>query len=410
MADPNARTLCSGSAFQCATGAVFIYQEFDGRLELVQTLVPPDVSPYDFFGTSIDTDGDRLIVGGMGAAWPGVGFRQGVAYIYELEDGEWFETGRLQPPAEVAELFGAGVYLSGDVALVKSSRPANVYRYEFADGEWILSEKFHPPAPLVSADCFGCAGVALDEWIFLSAYFESTVSSRAGAVYAYRKRADNTLEFVQKIESPGTRGFGVAIDFDGQTLAIGAALSEREFELQGIVQTYSYDGQHWLLEQEITHDPPMKSAVFGISVAIQGDMLLATEGATRTATVEGRVLRFERRPGNGWQQVSALVPDPPIYARRYGQPVVMRSGHALAGAPDEIDASGSQTGAAYFFDLTCGNCPADIDADGTLTIFDFLTFLNLFEDGDTTADFDGDGELTLFDFLAFQTAFDAGCE
>ncbi len=54
-------------------------------------------------------------------------------------------------------------------------------------------------------------------------------------------------------------------------------------------------------------------------------------------------------------------------------------------------------------------CPPDLDADGALTVFDFLAFLNLFDAGDLSADFDGDGELTAFDFLAFQTAFDAGC-
>ncbi|MEO1008299.1 MAG: GC-type dockerin domain-anchored protein [Planctomycetota bacterium] len=54
-------------------------------------------------------------------------------------------------------------------------------------------------------------------------------------------------------------------------------------------------------------------------------------------------------------------------------------------------------------------CPADIDGDGELTLFDFLAFQNLFDAGDPAADFDGDGSLTLFDFLAFQNAFDAGC-
>ncbi len=54
-------------------------------------------------------------------------------------------------------------------------------------------------------------------------------------------------------------------------------------------------------------------------------------------------------------------------------------------------------------------CPADLDGDGTLSIFDFLEFQNLFAAGDPAADFDGDGDLTLFDFLAFQNAFDAGC-
>ncbi|MFI4917066.1 MAG: GC-type dockerin domain-anchored protein [Phycisphaerales bacterium JB060] len=54
-------------------------------------------------------------------------------------------------------------------------------------------------------------------------------------------------------------------------------------------------------------------------------------------------------------------------------------------------------------------CPADLDGDGELTIFDFLVFGSLFDRGDPAADFDGDGALTLFDFLAFQSAFDAGC-
>jgi len=54
-------------------------------------------------------------------------------------------------------------------------------------------------------------------------------------------------------------------------------------------------------------------------------------------------------------------------------------------------------------------CAADRDADGELTIFDFLVFQNQFDDGDPRADLDGDGSLTLFDFLAFQNRFDAGC-
>ena len=54
-------------------------------------------------------------------------------------------------------------------------------------------------------------------------------------------------------------------------------------------------------------------------------------------------------------------------------------------------------------------CLADLDADGRLTVFDYLTFFNLFDDGSIEADFDGDGELTILDFLAFQDAFDAGC-
>ncbi|MEO1007811.1 MAG: GC-type dockerin domain-anchored protein [Planctomycetota bacterium] len=55
------------------------------------------------------------------------------------------------------------------------------------------------------------------------------------------------------------------------------------------------------------------------------------------------------------------------------------------------------------------SCPADLDGDGELTVFDFLEFQNLFDAGDLRADFDGDGELNIFDFLAFQNAFNDGC-
>ena len=58
---------------------------------------------------------------------------------------------------------------------------------------------------------------------------------------------------------------------------------------------------------------------------------------------------------------------------------------------------------------TGATCRADIDGDGSLTIFDFLGFQNLFDAGDLGADFDGDGSLTIFDFLTFQNEFDAGC-
>lgn len=60
--------------------------------------------------------------------------------------------------------------------------------------------------------------------------------------------------------------------------------------------------------------------------------------------------------------------------------------------------------------LVGGSFGGSLDADGILTSFHFLTFLNLFQDGDAQADFDGDGVLTVLDFLAFQTAFDVGCE
>ncbi len=54
-------------------------------------------------------------------------------------------------------------------------------------------------------------------------------------------------------------------------------------------------------------------------------------------------------------------------------------------------------------------CDADMDRDGELTIFDWLTFYRAWEDRQPLADLDGDGEYSLLDFLLYQIMFDVGC-
>lgn len=54
-------------------------------------------------------------------------------------------------------------------------------------------------------------------------------------------------------------------------------------------------------------------------------------------------------------------------------------------------------------------CPADLDGDGDLTVFDFFEFQNRFDSGDGFVDFDYDGRIDVFDFLEFFNLFEAGC-
>lgn len=54
-------------------------------------------------------------------------------------------------------------------------------------------------------------------------------------------------------------------------------------------------------------------------------------------------------------------------------------------------------------------CAIDFDADGALTIFDFIAFQSALGAGDMRADLDRDGVLTIFDFVIFQARFSTGC-
>jgi hypothetical protein len=55
------------------------------------------------------------------------------------------------------------------------------------------------------------------------------------------------------------------------------------------------------------------------------------------------------------------------------------------------------------------SCYSDCDADGALTIDDFICFQTYFALGDPIADCDADGVLTIDDFICFQTFFALGC-
>jgi hypothetical protein len=55
------------------------------------------------------------------------------------------------------------------------------------------------------------------------------------------------------------------------------------------------------------------------------------------------------------------------------------------------------------------DCYPDCNGDGSLDLFDFLCFVNAFNDQDESGECTGDGQFDLFDFLCFTNNFNAGC-
>jgi len=127
-----------------------------------------------------------------------------------------------------------------------------------------------------------------------------------------------------------------------------------------------------------------------------------------------------------WQQDAITVPIDSVSVEH------APGSAALATIGDPVD----QGGGVYSVQLTAGDAPGtdaftvtvddgirpvilmpdpaitflidpDINGDGSLDIFDFIAFQELFQDGDLDADANGDGSLDVFDFVAFQDAFNA---
>ncbi len=410
IADSFASTACGGPPIECGTGAIFSYDMSDGVLVHRQTILPPDTRLYESVGAGLDVDGSRLIVGIPGKIWPGASGRTGAAYIYEFDGGQWVESIRIQPPPVAEGGFGAVVLLDGDTALVRQVEGDRIHRYRRTGDNWEHLQILASPDSVQRA-CFGCSMVSADGWYFISAFTDASSSRDGGSVYVYRQSTDGTLDFVQKIIPDDVGYFGAGLDFNGQTLVVGAPITFRDYSWQGVAQTYELDGDRWVLQQEIVHSRPAELGYFGWTARFGGDrLLITTHGEYDPWIVRGMTYSYTQHPDGTWREENRLVPTPVRWAGQYGSTMASDGRHALIGAFDDQRITGGVVGAGYLFDLECGACSVDLDADGSLTIFDFLSFQNLFEDGDAAADFDGDGELTIFDFLAFQTAFDAGCE
>ncbi|MEQ9097224.1 MAG: GC-type dockerin domain-anchored protein [Phycisphaerales bacterium] len=408
VADASAATLCP-IVFDCATGAVYDFRLIDGQWERVQRLLPADVQQGDNFGASIHLNGDRLIVGSQNADLAGPD--TGGAYIYDFDGEQWSETGRIPSPWPVTFAgFGRQVIINRDVALVNMPPLLYVFQ-EDGQGEWREVDRLEAPDAPTGGRAFGGNANALTEdWLFVGTPFDDSIAVNVGSVYVFRREGPTEFVFHQKIDAihpeQGPR-FGYSIASDNDQLFVGAINADREFEAQGVVYRFEYDGARWMPLQEITLDDAIRRDHFGWNLSLRDGVLLAQLAGSRTPSVLGAVLVFQRGPADDWTRRATLLPGGP--SDSFGPAIATDGRRALVGAKLD-DVGGAPLGAAHLFDLSCEICRPDLDADGLLTIFDFLTYLNLFQDGDAQADFDGDGALTIFDFLTFQTAFDAGCD
>jgi hypothetical protein len=104
-------------------GSAYIFVRNSGTWEKQQKLVASDGDRYDYFGGSVDIDGDTLIVG---APWDNIGLydRSGSAYVYKRQGTIWSEQAKFPPPENGIDThFGEAVAISGGTMII--SAPGN---------------------------------------------------------------------------------------------------------------------------------------------------------------------------------------------------------------------------------------------------------------------------------------------
>jgi len=343
-------------------------------------------------------DGDRLLTADLSVD------PRGGARLYEFDGSRWNESAVLAAPPDAEPGTGEYVAMAGPHAAVGNGGE-DVHIFFEREGVWEYVETIlSPDSPTVRSD-FGEALEADRRFLFVGAPIEEIFGGNNGAVYVYEWSTDGRVTLRQKmIAEPAALGplLGASISVDGDRLAIGAWGRRVGEACEGAVFEYQFDGERWVLVDTILDPNPGRAHYFGWDVTLRGRLMAVGARGVNSAYL------YQRDRAGGWRQ-AARVRLEGIFGFDYAESVALNGDQQVVGG-SEATVMGEDQGVADVLDLDCLLCAPDLDLDGVLTIFDFLTFQNLFDAGEAAADFDGDGELTIFDFLAFQNAFDAGCE
>jgi len=174
-------------------GAAFIY-DYDSTNDVwVETkLQVPDPNSADFFGSSVDLDNNRAIVGARNGF--GVSSQTGSAYIFDYDSvtDVWSSTKILASDASSIDQFGGSVSLDGNHALVgaylhddidTNTNAGATYQYEFDGNNWNEVKK-HLPKDGAIRDLFYGWSVSLSNGTALiGAYQDNDRGTDSGSVY-----------------------------------------------------------------------------------------------------------------------------------------------------------------------------------------------------------------------------------
>ncbi len=176
-------------------GAAYIYEKDGTGWAFLQKVVASDGAADDYFGYSVATGGDYIIIG---APWDDDhGEKSGSAYIFKRDGDNWVEHTKLTADdAGEDNRFGISVAITrdGSHAVVGAffdddfgTRTGSAYAFaRLADGSWTQQPKILPD-DAAEADWFGVSIAIDDDYLAVgSRYDDNENGTDAGGVYIFQ--------------------------------------------------------------------------------------------------------------------------------------------------------------------------------------------------------------------------------
>ena len=332
----------------------------------VKKLMASDAEANDLFGHSVTVSGDTAIVAAISEDDGGDG--AGAAYVFERDQGgtdNWGEVEKLiASDPEAGASFGFSVALSGDIAIVGApydvsgggTGAAYVFsRNQGGTDNWGEVKKLES-SDIELNDVFGIGVAVSGDMAIVGAHREGAGGMNAGAAYVFSRNqggADNWGEVKKLVASDAAMGdeFGRAVAIDGDVAVAGAPYESAELGAAYIFHRDQGGSDNWGEVKKLTETGAEALDNFGWSVAVSGDHVIVGEEAGGAPDKTGEVSIFRRDLGgtDNWGEVKRLSSSSGNSFDLFGLSVAIRGDRVVVG--DRIE---NNRGAAYSFERDLG--------------------------------------------------------
>lgn len=334
-----------------------------------KTVTSADGAGDDRFGHSVAISGNYAVVG---AKMDNIGsnLNNGSAYVFHRQGDDWVEVKKLTASDGLAnDEFGTSVDIDGDTIIVGSVfndnlptlNPGAAYIFVRNGNDWIEQDKLMA-SDGIDNDNFGNS-VAIDgNTAIIGANFdESGIHISQGAAYVFTRSGSNWTEQDKLIASDGGGGdnFGWSVGIDGNSAIVSAYADDvNEISNRGSAYVFTRSGNDWTEQDKLIASDGLANDTFGYDVDIEGDTaVIGAESDTTntTATKQGSAYIFTRN-GDVWTEKKKLTASDGGASEHLGRSVAISEHTVVVGAyKARGGASQIQIGAAYVYKRSNGN-------------------------------------------------------
>ncbi|UCD74432.1 MAG: hypothetical protein JSV91_11650 [Phycisphaerales bacterium] len=304
----------------------------------VAKCVAPDGSSEDYFGLSADIDGDTFVVGSI---WDDSnGYNSGSAYVFTQVDGSWFFQAKLLPSdGAVNDNFGRSVGISGDTIVVGAnldddhgSDSGSAYVFVRQGSAWVQQAKLLA-ADGAPNDRMGWSSDISGDTIVVSSHRNDDHGTDSGSAYVFvRGAGDSWSQEAKLTASDGAADdlFGHSVTVSGDTVLAGAYHDDDHGSDSGSAYVFVRGaGSAWTQQAKLTASDANVGYHFGRFVDLDEDVALI--GSPMWWPLNFGAAYVFRRNGTSWLEEAQLTSDVPTSQEWFGSDVAICSGRAVVG-------------------------------------------------------------------------------